>query len=219
MMWIILLIISNTILVSDFSGLSGNRFYRERNYMQDTTSDQIIVDSDYNIAEALKGIEVPQSIKKDLVILDVQYFSFDNKLHQGQLVIHKDLAEDLTKIFKSIKQKKFPVAKVIPIVHYEWNDEKSMEDNNTSSFNYRFIAGTEKLSNHSFGTAIDINPMLNPYIRKDLHQPAGSEYHPERPGTITMNSFLVKEFKDLGWEWGGYWKDRKDYQHFEKSVK
>lgn len=187
--------------------------------MQDSTSQQIIIDSDYSRNAALKGAEIPDDIKRDLVILTVQYYSFDKRLHQGQLVINKELSNDLTKIFNTIKQKRFPVAKVIPIVRYNWNDEKSMEDNNTSAFNYRFIAGTKKLSNHSYGTAIDINPLFNPYIRKDLHQPKGTEYNPEKPGTITENSFLIREFKKLGWEWGGEWKDRKDYQHFEKVLK
>lgn len=37
------------------------------------------------------------------------------------------------------------------------NDNKSMSANNTSAFNYRVISGTKKLSNHSYGLAIDIN--------------------------------------------------------------
>ena len=191
----------------------------EGNGMKDSTSEEIIVDSDYNLEEALEGISVPPEIKKNLILLNVQYYSFDNKLHQGQLVANRNLRDDLITIFKLIKENRFPIKKAIPIAHYNWDDEKSMEDNNTSSFNYRFIAGTKKLSNHSFGTAIDINPLYNPYIRKDLHQPKGSEYNPNQGGTITRDSFLVKAFKSLGWDWGGDWKDRKDYQHFEKSIK
>lgn len=187
--------------------------------MNDTTSNQVIIDSDYSIDEALNGIALPPGIKENLMLIEVQYYSFDKKLHQGQLVIHKDLCNDLIKIFKCIRDEHFPVAKVIPIVHYNWDDEKSMEDNNTSAFNYRFIAGTKKLSNHSKGMAIDINPLFNPYIRQELHQPKASVYDPERNGTITKSSFLVREFKQLGWDWGGSWKDRKDYQHFEKITK
>ena len=200
---------------SNSSGLCNNT---ERDRMKDTTSEKIIIDSDYNLDEALKGITIPPEIKRNLVLINVQYYSFDNKLHQGQLVVHKLVSEDLIGIFRIIKDKKFPVEKVIPIVHYNWDDEKSMEDNNTSAFNYRFIAGTKKLSNHSYGTAIDINPLYNPYIRKDLHQPVGSVYNPKKKGTLTENSFLVKAFKSSGWQWGGDWKDRKDYQHFEKPI-
>ncbi len=192
------------------------KFSIERPEMDDSTSGKVIVDSDCSLEDALKGINIPSEIKKDLVLIDVQYFSFDSKLHRGQLVISKDLRSDIEKIFRVIRKEKFPVAKVIPIVYYDWDDEKSMADNNTSGFNYRFIAKTKRLSNHSYGKAIDINPLLNPYIRRDLHQPEGSVYDPSRPGTITNNSFLVNEFKKLGWEWGGEWKNSKDYQHFEK---
>jgi len=192
------------------------KFSIERPEMNDSTSDKVIVDSDYNLEDALQGINIPAEIKKDLVLVEVQYYSNDGKLHQGQLVISKELRSDVAKIFEIIKKEKFPVAKVIPIVRYDWDDEKSMEDNNSSGFNYRFVAKTKKLSNHSFGKAIDINPLLNPYIRKDLHQPEGSVYDPSRPGTITKNSFLVNEFNKLGWEWGGDWSKSKDYQHFEK---
>ncbi len=188
-----------------------------RQQMKDTTGN-IIIDSDYNIDEALNGILIPAEIKKNLILIEVQYYSFDNKLHQGQLVINKQLRSDIIKIFKKIKEERFPVGKAVPIVYYNWDDEKSMEDNNTSAFNYRFIAGTKKLSNHSYGTAIDINPLFNPYITKDFHQPAGSVYDTLRRGTITGNSFLVKEFEQAGWDWGGNWKNKKDYQHFEKAV-
>lgn len=204
-------------MISSFTGAAaGYQSKPERPEMNDGSPDKVIIDSNYSLTEATKGLEIPPGIMKTLVIIDVQYFSFDNKLHQGQLVIAKELRSDIEKIFAKIKAENFPLAKVIPIVYYGWDDEKSMEDNNTSGFNYRFIAGTKKLSNHSYGTAIDINPLLNPYIRKDLHQPEGSVYDPSRPGTITKNSFLVKEFRKFGWEWGGNWKDRKDYQHFEK---
>jgi hypothetical protein len=187
--------------------------------MTDSLDQEIIIDSDYSAETALSGISIPDEIKRNLRLVNVNYYSFDNKLHSGQLVINKNLISDIKKIFSTITEKKFPVAKVIPIIKYNWNDEESMEDNNTSAFNYRFIAGTKKLSNHSFGTAIDINPLFNPYIRKDLIQPSGAVYKPDRKGTITTNSFLVEEFKTLGWVWGGDWKDRKDYQHFEKVLK
>jgi len=190
----------------------------ERCQLNNEQLQDIIIDSDYDFAEAVGGIEIPGNIKENLRIITVQYYSLDNKLHQGQLVINKELVKDIKYIFNVLKENNFPVKKVIPIVKYNWDDDKSMQDNNTSAFNYRFIAGTKKLSNHSFGEAVDINPLLNPYIRKDLLQPEGAVYNTEAPGTIAENSFIVKEFKKLGWTWGGEWKDRKDYQHFEKKI-
>ncbi len=179
-------------------------------------NDNVVVDCHYTLSEALAGIKIPPGIKKDLRIIDVRYYSFDGRLHEGQLVIHKDLAEDIKKIFREIEEHKFPVQKVIPIVAYGWSDDSSMKDNNTSAFNYRNVEGTDRLSNHSYGRAIDINPWLNPQIKKDKVLPEGAVYNPGKRGTITKGSFLVKLFLKLGWDWGGNWHSSKDYQHFEK---
>ena len=178
--------------------------------------DNVIIDCSYSFTEAVSNLDFPNDIKNNLIILTVRYYSFEDKLHQGQIVINKNLEEDIKSIFKLIEEKRFKVAKVIPIVFYNWSDEKSMLDNNTSAFNYRFIAGTKKLSNHSTGKAIDINPFLNPQVFNDKVYPNSAKYNPKVEGTITADLFLVNEFKKMGWSWGGDWKDSKDYQHFEK---
>ncbi len=178
--------------------------------------DKAIIDCNYTFKESISKLDFPNEIKTNLRLVTVEYYSFDNKLHQGQIVVHKDLTEDIKSIFNLIEAKRFKIAKVIPIVYYNWSDDKSMEDNNTSAFNYRFVAGTKRLSNHATGKAIDINPFLNPQVFKDQVYPSTAKYNPEIEGTITANSFLVKEFKKLGWSWGGDWKRSKDYQHFEK---
>jgi len=175
-----------------------------------------VIDSRYTFDEAINGKEIPESIKKNLSLLDIEYYSFDNKLHQGQILIHSDLSIDVEKIFKVIKENKFPIGKVIPIVKYNWLDSLSMKDNNTSAFNFRMVKGTAILSAHAKGYAIDINPMLNPQLKNGKSIPYNSNYDPNVPGTITENSIVVKIFKRLGWRWGGNWKRTKDYQHFEK---
>lgn len=178
--------------------------------------DNVIIDCSYSFTEAVSNLYFPNDIKNNLIILTVRYYSFEDKLHQGQIVINKNLEEDIKSIFKLIEEKRFKVAKVIPIVFYNWSDEKSMLANNTSAFNYRFIAGTKRLSNHAMGKAIDINPFLNPQVFKDKVYPKSAKYNPKVEGTITADLFLVNEFKKMGWSWGGDWKDSKDYQHFEK---
>ncbi len=178
--------------------------------------DEIIIDSHYTIDEIFFSKKIPLKIRRDLKLISVEYFSFDDKLHQGQILIHKELASDLIEIFTKIKEKKFPIGKVIPINKYNWSDEESMDANNTSAFNYRYVKGTGKLSSHALGRAIDINPKQNPQIKGGKTYPANSVYNVKADGTITSNSFLVKEFLKHGWKWGGYWKRTKDYQHFEK---
>ena len=107
---------------------------------------------------------------------------------------------------------------MIPISdsQFQGSDELSMKANNTSGFNYRNISGTQKRSNHALGRAIDINPLLNPYIKDGTTQPTGAIYDSKRPGTITADSPVVIFLIERGWQWGGHWTDRKDYQHFEK---
>lgn len=170
--------------------------------------------------QAVAGTKAPDSIIQQLKLIDVDYYSFDGKLHRGQLVIHKKLEKDIIEIFEQLKIHKFPISKVIPIVKYNWSDNASMEDNNTSAFNYRNVAGKNKLSKHSFGIAIDINPYQNPVIYEDGRiSPKGATYNPNAPGTITKNSIIYKEFASRGWIWGGDWKTLKDNHHFEKDIK
>jgi len=182
-------------------------------------SNDIIIDSQMSFDQALRNTKAPDSIVKNLTIIEVEYYSFDQKLHRGQLVVHKSVAKDLVEIFEIIKKSKFPIAKVIPIVKYNWSDDLSMEDNNTSAFNYRKVARKNSLSKHSFGIAIDINPYLNPAIYNDGSiSPKGANYNTKAPGTIVKVSLIYKEFIERGWIWGGDWNSLKDYQHFEKNI-
>jgi hypothetical protein len=151
-----------------------------------------------------------------LSLISVRYLSFDGALHEGQVVIHESLADDVHAAFEELLVYGFPIAKAIPIVRYDWDDEASMQDNNSSGFNYRAIAGTARLSNHAFGRALDINTFLNPYVRGEYVAPKGASYDPTRPGAIAPGIALV--FKSRGWAWGGDWTDRKDWQHFETPA-
>jgi len=178
-----------------------------------------VIDSDVAFEEAVAGISIPQSILENLRLVDVYYYGFDEKIHKGQLVVHKDVVLDVIEIFELIRESHFPIDKVVPIGKYGWSDEKSMRDNNTSAFNYRFISGSRVISNHAAGLAIDINPALNPYIKNGNSLPENCIYDTTKVGTISASSELVKEFRQRGWEWGGDWKSLKDYQHFEKKLK
>lgn len=190
-----------------------------KNILTQYEDSEYVIDSNLNFEEAVAGLSIPASVLNNLRLVNVYYFGFDNKLHKGQLVVHKDVVLDVIEIFELIRESRFPVEKVIPVNKYNWSDEKSMKENNTSSFNYRFISGTRVTSSHAAGLAIDINPRLNPYIKNGDSVPEGSVYDTEKPGTISTDSQLVKEFKKRGWQWGGDWKSLKDYQHFEKKLK
>lgn len=178
---------------------------------------EVIIDCNYTFEETINGIEIPKSILNQITLIDVEYYSFDNKLHKGQLLLNKKAVKDIKEIFEFIKATHFPVAKVIPVVKYNWSDQASMEDNNTSAFNYRKVKGYKVLSPHSYGLAIDINPLQNPHVKGKTIQPINAKYDVKVPGTIIRDSKLVAEFRKRGWQWGGLWRSSKDYQHFEKK--
>ncbi len=165
---------------------------------------------------ALNGIEIPTNIRKELTIVDVPHISFDEKICEGQIVVHNEIAKDISEIFNILLKKMFPIMQVIPIVHYGWDDSISMIANNSSGFNYRLITGTNRLSNHSYGRAVDINPMQNPYTQLNgITVPRNSLYEITEKGTITEE--IAQVFKSYGFGWYGD-RDQKDWQHFEKVA-
>lgn len=173
----------------------------------------------YSKDKYIQKPNTPKEISSQMSLVQVEYIDYNGKENLGLLVVNQKVEKEIIEIFKEIKKAGFQIEKIIPISEYDWDDDKSMEDNNTSAFNYRLVAGTTKLSNHAYGMAIDINPRYNPMIVKDKISPPNGSYSKENKGTITADSPIVKIFKKRGWTWGGDYKTIKDYQHFEKVIK
>ena len=98
----------------------------------------------------------------ELRYLRVLHMGFDGQTHIGELIVNASIAEDILEIMSELYKNSYPIEKMVLIDEYDAEDEPSMSDNNTSAFNYREIAGTSRISRHSFGVAIDINPRFNP---------------------------------------------------------
>ncbi len=168
-----------------------------------------------------KGCPVKRS---GLRLLRILYYGYDKKTHIGEMVVNKKIASKCVKIFYLLYKKKYQIEKVQRIDAYNGDDEASMSDNNTSCFNYRTVSGTTKLSKHSYGLAIDINPRYNPYIRtvngKRKVEPSNGKKYANRNKTfkhkITRKDTCYKLFHKNEFKWGGDWITVKDYQHFEK---
>jgi len=181
------------------------------------STNEVIIDSKLTLKEATKGTKAPKEVLDSIVLLDLEYYSFDNKVHKGQILVNKAVEEDVKFIFNLMLKNKMQINKMIPIVKYNWDDDKSMEDNNTSAFNYRFVANTTRLSNHALGRALDINPQLNPvYYSDGKMSPSNGKRDTTKAYTFTAEHFVVKELKKRGWRWGGDWTSLKDYHHFDK---
>jgi hypothetical protein len=166
----------------------------------------------------------PLSIDR-LKLVEFSYYDFDGKeQHGGQIIVMDAVANRVLNIFKELHTIKFPIAKARPIEYYEGNDEISMSDNNTNSFNCREITGGGLFSIHSYGLAIDINPIQNPYVSFNQKEncsakilpPAAKDYINRislRPGMVESISEIFK--KNGFYVWGGEWNSPIDWQHFQ----
>src|SRR5882762_604936 len=154
--------------------------------------------------------------------VEINYIGFDGKTHRGDLIVHEDLAAEVVAIFEQLLELRYPIEKIRTVDNYPGaDDELSMEDNNTSAFNCRDIPDTGRWSQHAFGKAIDLNPLLNPSIdRTGAFQPKDAAPYLDRnrtdPGVLHAGASVVRLFIDRGWRWGGDWRTPKDYQHFER---
>ncbi len=154
----------------------------------------------------------------------VLHYGFDGEIHIGELVVNQLIVEDILDIFKELFDAKYPIEQMVLVDEYDADDNKSMEANNTSSFNYRLVEGTTKLSKHAYGLAIDINPLYNPYVRtidgKESIVPENGTQYADRTLEceyyIQKDDVLYKAFTKRGFTWGGDWINSKDYQHFQK---
>lgn len=156
-----------------------------------------------------------------LVKVTVPYWGFDQQSHEGVLVVNKKVAQEVVEIFQEIYAAKFPIEKMNLIENYNGDDDLSMADDNTSAFNCRNIPNSAHFSLHSYGLAIDINPLLNPYVRDQKVLPSNARKYLDRQsnmqGMIHKDDAAYLAFKNRGWTWGGDWKYLKDYGHFEKN--
>ena len=183
------------------------------------------------IKEKITGISYPKSGAEisldELRYCRVQYVNFNDEKKSGELISNKAIAKDVMEIFYELYNSDYQIEQIRLIDEYNGDDEASMEANNTSCFNYRVIAGSTKLSKHSQGLAIDINPLYNPCISYDdsgisTIEPSTATNYVDRtasfPYKIDESDLAYKLFIKHGFTWGGNWNSKKDYQHFQKEI-
>ncbi|MBP3825190.1 MAG: M15 family metallopeptidase [Butyrivibrio sp.] len=181
------------------------------------------------VFKRISGISYPVDCQvplDDLRYVVLQYVDFNNDSQTGEMIVNKAIAQDVVEIFYELFENGYQIESIKLVDEFGGDDTASMLANNTSSFNYRVVEGTTRLSNHALGRAIDLNPFYNPYItyNKDGStniSPVGSEAYADRtisfPYKIDENDLAYKLFKAHGFTWGGNWNSCKDYQHFEKK--
>lgn len=152
-----------------------------------------------------------------LAYLDVAHVTMDGGVARGELVVAAALASRAVELFRRLYQLGFPIRQMKLVDDYDASDDASMAADNSSAFNFRVIAGTELLSQHALGRAIDINPVENPWRKPDrIVPPAGTAFADRtrvRPGMIVRPGPVVAVLDELGWEWGGDWIHAFDDHH------
>lgn len=180
----------------------------------------------------ITGMSYPEDPKdcpvsyEQLRYLRILHVDFAGETHVGELIVHHTLADEVLEIFAALYDAKYALTSVRLVDDFgePGDDTRSMAADNTSSFCCRRVTGASNYSLHSYGAAIDINPMRNPYIRKDGSvSPENGEPYADRTkdfaGKIDKDDLAYRLFTERGWNWGGFFKSEKDYQHFSKSVK
>lgn len=167
----------------------------------------------------------PEITLDELRYVHILHYDFDGSPAEGELICNEYIAQDLVEIFYQLYCNEYRLEKVLLIDEYDGDDLASMEDNNTSCFNYRTVAGSSSLSRHAYGLAVDVNPLYNPYITygKDGAMnvsPSSGESYADRtlnfPYKIDEEDLCYKLFIRHGFTWGGNWNHSRDYQHFQK---
>ena len=162
--------------------------------------------------------------RDDLRHVRALHWDYDGKIHLGEMVCNKLIADRLVKILRALYEARYPIQRMVLTDVYDADDEKQMRANNSSCFCYRSIAGSAHLSKHARGLAVDINTLYNPYCKKRKDgtlfvQPSNALRYCNRSETfrykIDPHDLCVRLFKENGFEWGGDWRSCKDYQHFE----
>jgi hypothetical protein len=158
----------------------------------------------------------------DLRVVRARYVGMDGRAHTGRIVVHRDVAAQVVAVLRRLYAARFPIRRMVPVDAYGGSDFRSIEADNTSAFNCRYVDGTSRWSEHAYGRAIDLNPIENPYVTS-----GGTTSHrasrpyvrraPYRPGMAVEGGVVVRAFDAAGWGWGGRWSGARDYQHFSAS--
>jgi hypothetical protein len=148
-----------------------------------------------------------------LFLVRLNYWGFDNAVHRGELVVRADLAGRIQNAFEAALATRFPIRKMWRADHYGGSDPAAMADDNTSGFNCRQVTGGTGLSPHSYGIAVDVNTVENPYFR-GIWWPNAQyvDRNNVRPGMLFANSAMTVAFRNNGFSWGASFRD---YQHFQ----
>ncbi|MDD6193399.1 MAG: M15 family metallopeptidase [Lachnospiraceae bacterium] len=230
-------------VLGDLSGCEAGDVLSKQQISTDKLSDYFtaepISDEVFRRMEGNSYQENPDISIEDLRYLKVLHYNFDHEIQVGELVVNRAIARDCLSIFQELFYQQYEIASMYLVDRYYYDDEhkntqnseaadyNSVNNNNTSAFHYRVVSGTEVLSAHAYGLAIDINPLQNPSMALDEDGNLTNKYldlqdYSDRTRAkehmIAKGDVCYETFIRHGFIWGGEWDGPADYQHFEKIV-
>jgi poly-gamma-glutamate synthesis protein (capsule biosynthesis protein) len=153
----------------------------------------------------------------ELAYVRTDHITLDGGVARGELIVAAALASRAVELLRRLYALGFPIRQLRLVDDYGASDDASMDADNSSAFNFRTVAGTDVLSQHALGRAIDINPLENPWRRPErILPPAGAAFADRthiRPGMIVRPGPVIAVLDEQGWEWGGDWRHAFDDHH------
>ena len=157
----------------------------------------------------------------DLRYLTVSFRGFDGRAHTGELVVAGSVATDVIAVFRALYDEGFPIEEMRLPGTADLTAPPTGDGNNTAAFVCRAARGQKRFSAHAYGTALDLNPFVNPDVKRDLVLPELASAYADRtwkrPGMLLPGSAAVRAFTRVGWTWGGTYRTSKDWMHFSLS--
>ncbi len=156
-----------------------------------------------------------------LSYLTLTFWGFDQMPHTGEMIVAATEAEAITQVFSRLFDAQFPMEEMRIVTPADLEALPTGDGNNTTGYVCRSVTGGSSFSEHAKGLAIDINPFHNPYLRGDVVLPEQATAYLDRTGAqvgmVLEGGVVHQAFEEIGWQWGGAWRNLKDYQHFSAS--
>lgn len=154
-----------------------------------------------------------------LRVVEMNHLGYDRRVHRGMMVLRADAVDRTVRAFSGAAWDSFPVEKMLNPDVFNGDDPTQMAANNTSGFNCRKVVGNPySNSPHTYGRAVDINTVQNPYYDGNRWWPDNGRPWIDRnrrdQGMLFNGGLMTRNMTDNGYFWGGWWADR-DYQHFQ----
>ncbi len=197
---------------------------------------RVVARLDARLSGPLTAADVPHSYRAGCPVgparlrkLTVTHFTYGRELRRGSIVVAAGAVPAVRAALSKALGARFGFRQLRPADHFydggrrtpTQSDLAAMRADNTSAFNCRTVTGSPyRLSQHSYGNAVDINTVRNPYVTASrVYPPAGRAYlnrRHHRPGMLVAGGAVVSTFRSRGWWWGARWA-HPDYQHFSAN--